>query len=65
MIDKLSDEKIIEAVEKSNGYGRAYIDYLRKNNKLTSTKIHQFREAMKFVGMFAGAAPLLNPSKQK
>lgn len=65
MIDKLSDEKIIEAVEKSNGYGRAYIDYLRKNNKLTSTKIHQFREAMKLVGMFAGAAPLLNPSKQK
>lgn len=65
IIDKLSDEKIIEAVEKSNGYGRAYIDYLRKNNKLTPTKIHQFREAMKWVGMFAGAAPILDPPKQK
>ena len=39
-------EDIIEAVETSNGYGRKYIEYLRKNNKLTPEKIEQFREAM-------------------
>ena len=39
-------EDIIEAVETSNGYGKKYIEYLRKNNKLTPEKIEQFREAM-------------------
>jgi len=38
IIDKLSDERIFEAVEKSNGYGKKYIKYLRDNNRLTSEK---------------------------
>jgi hypothetical protein len=52
IIDKTSDEKIFNAVETSNGYGQAYIDYLRKNNKLTPEKAQQFREAMKHVGSY-------------
>jgi predicted SprT family Zn-dependent metalloprotease len=50
IIDKLSDERIFEAVEKSNGYGKKYIKYLRDNNRLTPEKARQFREAMKYVG---------------
>lgn len=55
IIDKMSDEKIIEAVKEANGYGRNYIEYLEKTNKLTPEKIQQFREAMKKVGVVTGA----------
>jgi hypothetical protein len=34
----MPDEKIFNAVEKANGYGRRYIEYLRANNKLTPEK---------------------------
>ena len=46
LIQYAEPEDIINAVENSNGYGKKYISYLKKNNKLTSTKIEQLRQAM-------------------
>ena len=46
LIQYADPEDIINAVENSNGYGKRYINYLKKNNKLTSTKIEQLRQAM-------------------
>lgn len=51
IIDKSSDEKIFAAVEKANGYGRRYIQWLREHNKLTPKKAQEFREAMKIVAI--------------
>ena len=50
LIDKMSDEKIIYAIQNSNRYGQAYIDYLKQNNLLTKDKVQAFRNAMKYVG---------------
>lgn len=50
LIDKMSDEGIIYAIQNSNRYGQAYIDYLKQNNLLTKDKIQAFRDAMKYVG---------------
>ena len=50
MIDKMSDEKIIYAIQNSNRYGQVYIDYLKQNNLLTKDKVQAFRNAMKYVG---------------
>lgn len=50
VIDELSDARIIDAIRRSNGYGEAYIDYLKRNNLLTKDKIQAFRNAMKYVG---------------
>ena len=50
-------EDIVDAVEKSNGYGKRYIRYLRENNKLTPEKIEQFRQAMMHVGGYV--APIV------
>lgn len=50
VIDELSDVWIIDAIRRSNGYGEAYIDYLKRNNLLTKDKIQAFRNAMKYVG---------------
>lgn len=50
LIDRLSDESIIDAVSNSNGYGQTYIDYLKRNNLLTKDKVKAFRDAMKYVG---------------
>ena len=46
LIQYAEPEDIINAVENSNGYGKRYINYLKKNNKLTTTKIEQLRQAM-------------------
>lgn len=53
IIDKIRDDQIFKAVESANGYGRAFIDYLRNRNALTPEKARQFREAMKNVGMYS------------
>lgn len=58
IIDKMPDVRIFDAVEKANGYGRRYIQFLRDNNKLTAEKAQQFREAMKHVGMYAVPATI-------
>ena len=50
--DYTPDDKIFEAVENANGYGRTYINYLRENNLLTPEKAQAFREAMKHVGAY-------------
>lgn len=50
IIDEVSNSEIIDAVERSNGYGWAYINYLKQNNLLTKDKIQAFRDAMKYVG---------------
>ena len=52
IINKLSDSKIIDALYNSNGYGKAYVQYLEKNNLITKEKIKAIREALKNVGMF-------------
>lgn len=56
IIDRMSDEKIVDAVRKANGYGRNYIAYLEQTGGLTPKKINQFREAMKKVGVVTGVA---------
>jgi hypothetical protein len=38
VIDDASDEEIFAAVKNANGYGRRYIEYLKKNGKLTPEK---------------------------
>lgn len=53
LIDKVPKEDIFDAVEQANGYGRRYIQFLRDNGKLTEEKANQFREAMKYKGIFA------------
>lgn len=53
IIDDMSDIDVFNAVEEANGYGSAYIDFLRKNNLLTHKKAQQFKEAMKHVGAYA------------
>lgn len=50
IIDKMPDFYIVDAVERSNGYGQTYINYLRQNHLLTKDKIQAFRDAMKYVG---------------
>lgn len=53
MIDKSSDEKIFEAVEKANAYGSFYIEKMRKLGKLTPELAQNIREALKHVGAYA------------
>lgn len=53
VIDDASDEEIFAAVKNANGYGRRYIEYLKKNGKLTPEKADQFRKAMMYVGGYA------------
>ena len=60
IIDKMTDEKIIEAVRNSNGYGRRYIEYLEENNLLTPQKVQAFRDAMKYVGIGIGVGLISN-----
>ena len=50
IIDELTYGSIINAVQNSNGYGQAYINYLKQNNLLTKDKVQAFRNAMKYVG---------------
>lgn len=66
IIDRLPDEKIIESIERANGYGKRFIESLRNKNQLTPERIAAFREALKYVGAIApiglGAATI---SKEK
>ena len=52
VMDDLTDEQVFNAVENADGYGKAYIDYLRESNLLTPEKAKAFREAMKHVGAY-------------
>ena len=52
LIQYAEPEEIINAVENSNGYGKAYINYLRSNSKLTPEKINQFKQSMIHVGNY-------------
>lgn len=61
IIDKLSDQQILEAVAGANGYGRSFVDNLIGDGPLDARlvpkeQIKAWREAMKKVGMFSGAA---------
>lgn len=55
----MPDDDIIEAVAKSNGYGRRYIHFLEKkydmlNNPKTNAQwANRFRNAMKYYGAAA------------
>lgn len=62
IIDSYSDQAIVDFVQKSNGYGQRYINYLKKNNQLTPEKINKFREAMKYVPILGGLT-FLNQNK--
>lgn len=53
ILDKLTDEQIVDAVFKSNGYGQRYIEWLNAKDKLTPQKINAFRQAMKYVGGYS------------
>lgn len=63
LIDDLLDREIVDAVSNSNGYGQAYIDYLKRNNLLTKDKVKAFRDAMKYVGGLS--TPIMIKSNQK
>lgn len=58
-LDSLSDDQIIEAVAKANGYGRRYIDFLERkydllnNPKQNALWANKFRNAMKYYGSAA------------
>lgn len=60
LIDKLSDQQILEAVSNANGYGRAFVDNLIGDGPLDASlvskeQIKAWREAMKKVGMYSAA----------
>lgn len=59
IIDAMPDDRIFEAVEKANGYGRRYIQRLRDLHRLTPEKAKQFKKAMKHVGMLIPGVPWL------
>lgn len=70
IIDKLSDDEIIEAVYNSNGYGHRYILWLENNGKLDTSAARKafadkHRDAMKFVGAFGIPATLALPQLNK
>lgn len=50
LISTAKDWAIFDAVENSNGYGWAYIDWLKHIGELTPAKAQQFRQAIKHVG---------------
>lgn len=50
LISTAKDWAIFDAMENSNGYGWAYIDWLKHIGELTPAKAQQFRQAMKHVG---------------
>ena len=52
LINTLPDQWILDAVKNSNGYGQAYMHFLKKNKKITPEKIKQLRDAMKYVGVY-------------
>lgn len=63
VIDKMSDQQIVEAVANANGYGRRFVDNLIGDGPLDASliskeQIEAWREAMKKIGMFSGAAYL-------
>lgn len=79
LISTAKDWAIFDAVENSNGYGWAYIDWLKHIGELTPAKAQQFRQAMKHVGgvaapvaigtalgnQYAGGGPIhIDPSKK-
>lgn len=74
VIDKLSDQEILEAVSNSNGYGRRFVDNLIGDGPLDASlvpkeQIKAWREAMKKVGMITGfgflGASALKPRQNK
>ena len=68
IIDAMPDERVIKAIKESNGYGKALIEKLDKEGKLTEERIQSFREAMKKVGIAATPATIgtmsLNSTKK-
>lgn len=70
IINKLSDDKIIDAVRKANGYGRRYIEWLEQNGKLATDAMKKafadkHRDAMRFVGAFGVPTVLSVPQLNK
>ena len=66
LIANATDEQIFNAVENSNGYGQAYIQYLRKLGELTPQLANSFRRSMMRVGAIVPPSiMLINNNKQK
>lgn len=66
IIDNVSDQMILEAVSRSNGYGRRYVDALIGDGPLDASlvskeQIQAWRNAMKYVGSGALAVGLSRP----
>lgn len=53
IIDMVTDEQILDALENANGYGRNFVHYLVTKHKATPERIKAIREAMKNVGGYA------------
>ena len=53
IIDASSDEKIFDAVKKSNAYGYYYMKQMEESGKLTHELAQNIREALKHVGGYA------------
>ena len=56
IIDATKDNVISDALEYSNGYGYAFINFLKDSKKLTPERIQKLKETMKHVG--GVAAPI-------
>lgn len=58
IIDKSSDKQIVEAMRKSNGYGRHLVEYYERNGGVPAEKIKAWRESMKKVGIITTPATI-------
>lgn len=66
MIDKATDEQIIESMRNANGYGKHYVEALvKKYGKVPKKLIKAWRESYKYVGTTTGIAAASKNKQQK
>ena len=68
VIQKASWNQVLDAVSKANGYGKQYIEHLKKQYKNDPQKLREhaerFRQAMMYVAMISNTAPALSRQEQ-
>ena len=62
ILDKLSDEDIIESMRHADGYGRNLVEYYERKGEIPKEKINAWREAMKHIGIYtSGISTISSP----
>lgn len=62
ILDKLSDEDIIEAMKNADGYGKNLVEYYERKGEVPKEKIDAWREAMKRIGIYtSGISTISSP----